>query len=525
MITLSIKQKIIIAHLEGLSNRAIAAKLSISKDTVNKYVKEYNEQKTALLKQDKNMDTNQLIEAIMEKPKYDTSNRKPAKVTPEIMDIIESCMESNRKKRESGMRKQQMKKCDIYEKLLEDGYDISYSTVKRLMKSVNDRHREAFIKQEHMPGDICEFDWGEVKLNIGGTGYKSYQMAVFTAAMSNLRFAMLFRSQDTPAFQQSHAEFFHYCKGAFHTMVYDNMKVAVKRFVGLYEKEPTEALMQLSIYYGFTFRFCNIASGNEKGHVERSVEFIRRKAFCKKDTFHSLVDANQYLRYMCDLLNEKKQYQGKHAMELFEVEKAHLLPALPIFESCLSLEVRVDKYATITYSQNHYSVPDDLVGKLLTLKAYTDRIKIYHDHILVATHTRSYLNHDWVINLRHYLKTLYKKPGALSHSTALLQADTTIKNIYERYYTKDARTFLEVLEIIEEKGIDAVKDSLRELERISPLDMSSEKVRSVCDHLIEKKSCTRIVYTDSISEKSRGMLSAYSKLASMQCTQSGKGMS
>lgn len=55
------------------------------------------------------------------------------------------------------------------------------------------------------------------------------------------------------------------------------MKVAVKRFVGRQEKEPTEALLKLSTYYGFAFRFCN---GNEKGHVERSVEYIRRKAFC-----------------------------------------------------------------------------------------------------------------------------------------------------------------------------------------------------------------------------------------------------
>jgi len=54
-------------------------------------------------------------------------------------------------------------------------------------------------------------------------------------------------------------------------MVYDNMKVAVKRFVGT-EKEPIEGLLQLSIYYGFRYRFCNVRSGNEEGHVERSVE-------------------------------------------------------------------------------------------------------------------------------------------------------------------------------------------------------------------------------------------------------------
>lgn len=46
----------------------------------------------------------------MEKRKYHTANRKPVKVTPEIMNAIEECLEVNRKKRESGRYKQQMKK-------------------------------------------------------------------------------------------------------------------------------------------------------------------------------------------------------------------------------------------------------------------------------------------------------------------------------------------------------------------------------------------------------------------------------
>ena len=33
----------------------------------------------------------------MEKPKYHTANRKPVKVTPEIMNAIEECLEVNRK--------------------------------------------------------------------------------------------------------------------------------------------------------------------------------------------------------------------------------------------------------------------------------------------------------------------------------------------------------------------------------------------------------------------------------------------
>ena len=43
MINLVIKQRIILAHIDGMSNRAIANMLHISKDTVNKYVNDYNE--------------------------------------------------------------------------------------------------------------------------------------------------------------------------------------------------------------------------------------------------------------------------------------------------------------------------------------------------------------------------------------------------------------------------------------------------------------------------------------------------
>ncbi len=89
--------------------------------------------------------------------------------------------------------------------------------------------------------------------------------------------------QNTNCFLESHALFFEKIQGVYRTMVYDNMKVGVKKFIGRTEKEPTDELLKLSLYYGFNFRFCNAYSGNEKGHVERSVDYIRHKAFCDKD--------------------------------------------------------------------------------------------------------------------------------------------------------------------------------------------------------------------------------------------------
>ena len=63
MISLVIKQRIILAHIDGMSNRAIENVLHLSKDTVNKYVNEYNEKREELLRIHPDMDTSEIIQA------------------------------------------------------------------------------------------------------------------------------------------------------------------------------------------------------------------------------------------------------------------------------------------------------------------------------------------------------------------------------------------------------------------------------------------------------------------------------
>lgn len=109
------------------------------------------------------------------------------------------------------------------------------------------------------------------------------------------------------------------------------VRVAVRKFVGLTEKEPTTALTELSIYYGFKYRFCNICSGNEKGHVERSIEHVRRKVFSgpECDKFDSLAEANKFLFRECMKLNVKAIYDNSVPAETFEIEKQFLLSENP----------------------------------------------------------------------------------------------------------------------------------------------------------------------------------------------------
>ncbi len=77
---------------------------------------------------------------------------------------------------------------------------------------------------------------------------------------------------------ESHRNFFRDIHGVPAMMVYDNMRVAVKSFVGG-DKKPTEALMKMSGFYCFEYRFCNVRAG----WGERTCG--AQRGICQKESF------------------------------------------------------------------------------------------------------------------------------------------------------------------------------------------------------------------------------------------------
>jgi transposase len=481
MISMIQKQNIILMNYrDGKSQREISRMTGMDRKTIRKYIEKYEEQRKELL-QEEHQGQIELIRSIVEAPTYTTGIRPKRKLTEAMEETILGHLKENEEKRKKGQRKQQKKPMDIFEAMTAEGANISYSTVLRIIRKLEQTSKEAYIKASYEPGDVCEFDWGEAKLTINGM-LRVYQMAAFTSAYGNHRYAYLFTKQTTECFQEAHARFFEHIEGAHQTLVYDNMKVAVKRFVGS-EKEPTDGLMQLSVYYGFGFRFCNIHSGNEKGHVERTVEVVRRKAFAFRDTFETLEEANAYLLEVCERLNNKPQdhREGKSATACLEEERPYLLAKLPMFDAARVVHARVDKYATIVVDQNHYSVPDHLVGKLVLVKIYSMRIQCFYEETKVAEHNRLTGCHEWRLELVHYLETLKKKPGALAGSTALAQAQSHIIKIYETYYTRREKDFIELLQYIrDDANLEEVERSIQQLERIHPSHVTTDKVKAIC---------------------------------------------
>jgi len=295
------KEQILHYHrIDGISLREISRRVGLNRKTVTRYIREYE---SALSSgQDESVDI-----CLAKRPVYSVRKTERTRLTDDVCNEIEYWLHENAKRRQTGMRKQCLKRQDIHRVLVEKGFDISYSSVckyiQRRKHEKANKTKEAFIKQYYNPGDECEFDWGEVKLRIGGK-LVTFTMAVFALCHSEGRWAYLFRHQDNLAFMESHRIFFHDVHGVPHIMVYDNMKVAV--ILKPDSKQPTDTLLRMHAFYGFDWRFCNARAGWEKGHVERSVDYVRGRAFTTRIDFDSIEAAQQWLTRICHIINNER---------------------------------------------------------------------------------------------------------------------------------------------------------------------------------------------------------------------------
>lgn len=481
MIKMQDKQEVLLRFFrDGDSKSKISRDLRVDRKTVRKYILEY------LLEVEKEKASGTHIEGslakyISEAPKYNRITPFKPALTEEVAQQIDSYLDENKRKRREGMHKQQMLKRDIHEALVDQGFQIGYTTVCNYIRSEKLREMEAFIRQDFMPGESCEFDWGEVTLIIAGEKKKLY-MAAFTAAYSNYRYGMLYEKQDTLAFMESHIEFIAYTGGVYQEYVYDNMRVAVKSFVGRNLKEPTRALLQLSGFYKFRYRFCNAGKGNEKGHVERSVELLRRKAFARRYEFKSIAEANKQLLAVCNRINGTTLSSIANTPNQLFADEQKVLWQPEGRMACFTIEfLKVDKYSTITFENNHYSVPDHLVGKGVDVKVFSSRLECYELNKRLCTHERSYGRKQWILDLSHYYKTLLRKPGALHNSVALKQSSELIRQLYHNYFSPTPQEFIMLLLFCEKNQytIEQLKGVVELLRKISPHDVSVDKIKAL----------------------------------------------
>ena len=442
------KHAIIRLKKEGHSNRNVAGMLHINRKTVAKYWNEYLRQIETLTHETANVKAIQ--EEICSEPTYDASARKCRKYTKEMdMYLDEILADEIEKSKVLGNHKQQLTQAQIYDLIVSRGFDISLSTITNKIREKRNKPKECFIRQEYDYGDRLEYDFGEVKLVIDGE-VGTYHMAVLSSPAGDFRWTFLYKNQKKEVFMDSHVRFFEMMGGTYKEVVYDNMKNVVTRFIGKKEKELNKDLLKLSIYYGFDINVTNCFKGNEKGHVESSVKIIRNKVFAKHYKFKTFEEASNYLQQELIVLNEKSKTKE---------EREHLLPYKPKLELANIKSVKVNKYSFVRIDNNYYSVPEYLVGKEVTAKIYYDDIIIYSNLHHVCEHKKIDGANEISIDIRHYLDTFAKKPGAIKNSYAL-KSLPKLKSIYDTYFIKKPKEFIDLIRKNQDKNIDEIIDIL-----------------------------------------------------------------
>lgn len=220
--------------------------------------------------------------------------------------------------------------------------------------------------------------------------------------------------------------------GLYKQVVYDNMKNVVTRFIGKNEKELNPNLLVFANYYGFNINVTNCFKGNEKGHVEGSVKIIRKKVFAPKYEFDSFEQAEEYLEKELLKMNESS---------LIEEEKNSLLKLKPKYDLAKITTQKVDSYSFVQVEKNKYSVPDYLVGKTVVIRNYAREIKIYVNDNFVCSHKKKDGSNEVSIDIKHYLTSLERKPGAIRNSLAL-KSTPFLKTIFDKYFTKEPKKFV-----------------------------------------------------------------------------------
>jgi hypothetical protein len=176
-------------------------------------------------------------------------------------------------------------------------------------------------------------------------------------------------------------------------------------------------------HYLFDADFCNVASGWEKGIVEKNVQDSRRRIWIEagKRKWSSLAQLNAWLAERCrELWQEVRHPEHKQfsVAEVLELERAQLMPMTMPFDGYVEEAARVSSTCLVSIAKNRYSVPCELVGQSVSTRLYPTRVVVVAGDKLVAEHDRlgdkGKVRYDW----RHYIPLVQMKPGAKGHAGA-----------------------------------------------------------------------------------------------------------
>jgi transposase len=299
----------------------------------------------------------------------------------------------------------------VLQRLREQGYEGGYTILKNYVRQVRPPSRPAYLTLHFDPGECAQVDWGHA--GVVGVGNTRRRLSVFVMVLcySRMLYVEFTLAQSMEQFLACHQNAFDYFGGSVNRVMVDNLKSAVLSHPAGQPAVFNPRYVDFANHYGFQIRACNVGAANEKGRVENGVRYVK-SSFLNGLELDAFAPINPAARLWLDHVAQVRVHGETHRrpIDLFDEERPKLspLPSAP-YDVGLPRAVTATSRFRVALDTNRYSVPSEYAGARITLRVYPDKLLIYHQHNIIAEHTRSYERRRDFLHPDHERKLLAQR--------------------------------------------------------------------------------------------------------------------
>lgn len=408
-------------------------------------------------------------------PRPYTRNRPPAApVLGSFHAVIDAILAAD----EEAPRKQRHTAMQVFRRLRDEHrYRGGYDQVRRYIGRQQRERRETFIPLAHDPGQRLEADFGHIHVDFPD-GRRLVPVMIAAWSYSNYGFTLALPTERTEAILAGMVEAFTFFGCVPHEVWWDNPTTVVAQIFRGRDRRPNDYYAALASHYTFEPLFCMPAKGNEKPYAETRVRVLQQQWATPVPQVANLGELNLQLRERCRREVERTVDGREETIgQRFARDRAAALPlpAYP-FDACLVQPAQVDKYQTVRFDCNRYSVPRHCAYRSVTVKGYVDRVEVVAAGQVVARHERSYGREQQLLDPLHYLAALGRRPAALDHAPVLKnwslpESFTRLRQTLEKLHGlhAGARHYIRVLQLLAEHPLERVRQAVDKSLQQEPL--------------------------------------------------------
>jgi len=293
-----------------------------------------------------------------------------------------------------------------YREVHPDGY--GYSQFANLYRTWKGRV-DVVMRQVHRAGEKLFVDFPGQKIPIydrhSGALTLNAELFVAVAGASNYLFAEAFPSQELLYWVTAHTHAFEFMGGCHEIVVCDNLRSGVTR-PHRYEPDVNATFQEMAAHYGVAIIPTRTYKPRDKAKVEAGVLLAERWiiARLRHRRFYSIGEANAAIADCVAAINVRpfKKMDGSRKI-LFELLDRPALRPLPLqryeFATWRHAKVSIDYH--VEADHHYYSVPYQLIGKVVDVRSSASTIEVFYSSKRVASHLRSFKRGQFTTDPAH----------------------------------------------------------------------------------------------------------------------------